>query len=1261
MFGPHPPAITTLETWITVKELIPLGIQRRQSSDGTSRPASVRPCLEPPEKSPKVSSTQLKPVLPVKNSELGRRESKVFNKSHKTELDKLSNCSVVMRKLQANSGNIYPCKDGSLSPMPKKDLQRTSSYKRDRDISLALSKELNENLRLNKCKLPPIDVKSRRHTLPQPSHSRPYSSCLVQERPRSSVSTAQRIHRHPDQRKDRMERSDHKTSIYSNMSNRKESSPPHGKPSPEGRESLSGKRKRESSTGSEKDLKRPCVDARLTPSLTPVMNSPPKFVKRAFLNSVNESMITIKDKLTPKPLSQTSDPHKPRPLPSISSKLFKQETGSNSNTESDKIHVFQPTKQPKEAMVAHANKNPQTPPSQPHLRKISPKSSTTFDSIEGLFTPDPCLPAPKTHSKISNSKISNTEREDNATPTHKSSLPSLKESVKISLSPGRPDLRTPSFAGHAGSCKMESDDRTELKVEQSRSPKANMLVPAASVKVEGSSEKKRSPKWKDPLDIELGDDSEDDLRESCIINLSSSDEDEQLPSLREIMDWRTCEPVTPEKDAFSEPSTPVPKAKAKAAPVAVKAKTNAVSYRNTLEQMLQEKEQYQRSKELERQLLESCQEDLLNLNEDENSDAKEEDISLEQREFLQKFSVASCAIREIHPGEEIFTPAKFGRLFNHLTLDLRKISVTPQNRSQHIFLQARTEQVLFLISAGLLRTAYISFPCQPEVTLWLFQMMSVHPNPITSSRILDSLRSIALSAAEHIVENPNTENQTQRFKVWVPTLQDIALVFLNVGASFISLFPLEALQPPFTEGDLLECFQPEETSHGTRISDKANDTLPAHNFENVLRYLSLCTSLCPRAYTDEELLLLVTVVCRIGLETHFQLLPIGHFTLLLKNLLKNITHWDIQLSKACETLSDLSEDHHNLRRLVYLLPDGSRGKQLKQHLSVSIISKLLNHTCTYKPSSTEFKLSALKPFLPHMRPSSLVKALRSSKSTEHCHATLDQQAYYLCYSLLTLTNEASNFEFLPSIQRNELRSLSSQLEKHIKCDIRESEKTLYRSKVKDFVARIYTRWQVLLVRTRPQEGKLYDYWKPLPEDEIPNSPQGKTCLRAQDTSDNAEETQTRDMNSAQPEEDAESKEQEEKQRAEEHEDPEGSEDVAQGHDERTDNHREVEEQSNEATQQPVEQNDVDEKLKEMPDEKQLGSFEELMESDEDLMRRMVELLNEDEEPCKDRRYVEENNRELEELENLLENDEELFDESNKGRDVGGDVNGLGGV
>lgn len=89
------------------------------------------------------------------------------------------------------------------------------------------------------------------------------------------------------------------------------------------------------------------------------------------------------------------------------------------------------------------------------------------------------------------------------------------------------------------------------------------------------------------------------------------------------------------------------------------------------------------------------------------------------------------------------------------------------------------------------------------------------------------------------------------------------------------------------------------------------------------------------------------------------------------------------------------------------------------------------------------------------------------------------QSYYLCYSLLTLANEASNFQFFPahqkvnsffqsylifrcywpdfdwmfkpfpffSVPQKQLLFLSTELETHVKCDIRESEKCLYRSKV----------------------------------------------------------------------------------------------------------------------------------------------------------------------------------------------------------------------
>uniref|UniRef100_H3CTE1 Uncharacterized protein n=1 Tax=Tetraodon nigroviridis TaxID=99883 RepID=H3CTE1_TETNG len=129
------------------------------------------------------------------------------------------------------------------------------------------------------------------------------------------------------------------------------------------------------------------------------------------------------------------------------------------------------------------------------------------------------------------------------------------------------------------------------------------------------------------------------------------------------------------------------------------------------------------------------------------------------------------------------------------------------------------------------------------------------------------------------------------------------------------------------------------------------------------------------------------------------------------------------------------------------------------------------------PSRTQ--LSELRPYLPLMRPSLLLERLPKLKSNEKDTATLDQEAYYLCYSLLTLANEASNFQpIFPANQKKEVQLLCSMLDTHIKCDIRESGKCLYRSKVKDLVARMYTKWQILLQKTKPLNGKLYDYYFP---------------------------------------------------------------------------------------------------------------------------------------------------------------------------------------
>lgn len=120
---------------------------RRSSSNATSHPVSSNPCLESSEKTSTLSSSLPKCVPPTRNPELEQRDkstSAALKSSNKrTELDSLQNCKVTLKKLQPSQSNLFLSKN---DPTVKKDNLRRN---RDREISFALSKELNENLRVN--------------------------------------------------------------------------------------------------------------------------------------------------------------------------------------------------------------------------------------------------------------------------------------------------------------------------------------------------------------------------------------------------------------------------------------------------------------------------------------------------------------------------------------------------------------------------------------------------------------------------------------------------------------------------------------------------------------------------------------------------------------------------------------------------------------------------------------------------------------------------------------------------------------------------------------------------------------------------------------------------------------------------------------------------------------------------------------------------------------------------------------------------------
>ncbi|XP_075468590.1 SMC5-SMC6 complex localization factor protein 2-like isoform X2 [Ascaphus truei] len=125
----------------------------------------------------------------------------------------------------------------------------------------------------------------------------------------------------------------------------------------------------------------------------------------------------------------------------------------------------------------------------------------------------------------------------------------------------------------------------------------------------------------------------------------------------------------------------------------------------------------------------------------------------------------------------------------------------------------------------------------------------------------------------------------------------------------------------------------------------------------------------------------------------------------------------------------------------------------------------MDETCTSIPLDYDLQMTFLCRCLAQMKPSALVKKMEKGLSFEKdstTHQELEQEAYYLTYSLLNLVNEASCSDASPSVQRKYLKQLCVALEQQVKCDIRETARLLYRTK-----------------------GKLHDYWEPVGENQNP--------------------------------------------------------------------------------------------------------------------------------------------------------------------------------
>ncbi|XP_058045102.1 SMC5-SMC6 complex localization factor protein 2 [Ahaetulla prasina] len=544
--------------------------------------------------------------------------------------------------------------------------------------------------------------------------------------------------------------------------------------------------------------------------------------------------------------------------------------------------------------------------------------------------------------------------------------------------------------------------------------------------------------------------------EASDCNVDSSEEETLIP-LEKIL-FQSVKPAAKKsEEALDEDEIASTNSTAHNASLSKTFTERAASYMNHLEHLLKEKEE-----------LKSYE------TEDQSTDGE---LSAEHREFIEKYSFSQDAIPDQHPGENIFQIVNAGKIFNQNNLDLRNFGFYPQNLIEKYLLRSGITQQLFVTIEGLLASTYHNSPCPVPILKWMFQMMSIHSDSTVSRKILDTLMILTIR---------NFSDKNDKQKPWIPSLFDITTVLINMGISFSVLFPLQHCQPRFTENDIMSEMHVtvnKQSKRDTYINPEAFFLLIESNLCNIAKFLRLCITVYPEGYTDREIFILLLLLFKLSLETELKQFPLVDLECLIIKLLESVRNWDNEMSQLSLAISCLSNHHHNLLWLVQFVPNWTiRGRQIRRHLSLVIISKLLKSHVKI-PSSHDHQMSLLCKELVKMKPSGLLKRLSETSGhhdgvTEPFLSASEHQAYYLTYVLLHLVREASNFERTSSNQRKWLLRLCSTLEKHVKCDIREDVRLFYRTKVKDLVARTYSKWQQMIHSSQLIQGKIHDFWVP---------------------------------------------------------------------------------------------------------------------------------------------------------------------------------------
>ncbi|NXP79101.1 F178B protein, partial [Ramphastos sulfuratus] len=270
---------------------------------------------------------------------------------------------------------------------------------------------------------------------------------------------------------------------------------------------------------------------------------------------------------------------------------------------------------------------------------------------------------------------------------------------------------------------------------------------------------------------------------------------------------------------------------------------------NSLDSLLQEKREQSQADRLQARLAQE-QEDAGSASESEDEDSQ---LPKEHREFLARFSLQSCSIPTLHPGEPIFCahPEPMPTLDAH--------GLQPQSSLERLFLRLSPSCQAALVCTKGLSLLYRSVPtCPVPILRWLFQVSPWH----------------------RMVSPPHPS---------CPTVEEIIQAVTHLGANLSPLFQHCLLPPELCPANAralnLFCSPRHDANSTLALVAKLSD---------ICKFLALCVATQPCCYGDSAHLALFILFSFLGLARALRCHPLPELQHLLQCLLEGIRDWQKQ-------------------------------------------------------------------------------------------------------------------------------------------------------------------------------------------------------------------------------------------------------------------------------------------------------------------------------------------------------------------------------